>query len=228
MDKISNWSEKIPKHLRTDCKIDKSYPKTLIKNNSMILAIGQTGSGKTNSIVEYLSRTAGKWYEIIIFTGSNSDEPIYNFLKETIPDVIITDELADLPTIEGYKDTDKTQPKLIIFDDSVLTEPKTLKIISKWFMCARKLCFTCIFLSQDYHKTPIFIRRNVHYLQLFKMTDRRDLSRLFDKVASEIPIDIMMKVYDKSTLQPGQFLTINLRATNPRDKFKNNFIGDIF
>lgn len=228
MDKIQNWTEKVPKHLKNDCIKDKTYPKTLIKNNSMILAIGMTGSGKTNSIVEYLSRTQGKWYNIIIFTGSNPDEPIYNYLKEAIPDIIITNDLEELPTIEQYADCDKTQPKLIIFDDSVLSEPKTLKIISKWYMCARKLCFTCIFLAQDYHKVPVFIRRNVHYLQLFKMTDRRDLTRLFDKVAGEIPIDTMLKIYEKSTLHPGQFLTINLRGTTPKEKFKSNFIGNIF
>ena len=193
----------------------------------MILSIGQTGSGKTNAIVEFLHRTQGKWFEIIVFTGSNADEPIYNYLKDKIPDLVITNDPDELPKIEDYADCDKTQPKLIIFDDSVMTEAKTLKIISKWFMSARKLCFTCFFLSQDYHKVPTFIRRNVHYLQLFKITDRKDLAKILDKVAGEIPIDKMMSIYEFATRNVGQFLTIDLRATTPSEKFRHNFTGKL-
>ena len=227
-DKVIDWTARIPKDLKNETKTDKTYKSHLIKNNSMILAIGQTGSGKTNSIVELLHRTQEKWFEIIIFTGSNVDEPIYNFLQHKIPDIIITDDPNELPQIDDYKDCDKSLPKLIIFDDSVLGEPKTLKIISKWFMCARKLSFTCIFLSQDYHKVPSFIRRNIHYLQLFKITDRADLGLIFKKVAGEIPIDSMMKIYESCTRGVGQFLTIDMRATNPRDKYRSNFIGQLF
>ena len=200
----------------------------MIRPHSMILTIGQTGSGKTNSIVEFLHRTSGKWYEIIIFTGSNSDEPIYNFLRNTIDGIIITNDPEELPKISDYEDSeDKGADKLVVFDDSVLGEPKVLKEISKWFMMARKLGFTCMFLSQDFHKVPPFIRRNVHYIQLFKMTDRRDLRQIFSKVAGDIPLEQMERMYDECTKSPGNFLTIDLRASTPAEKYRHNFIGKL-
>ena len=228
MDKVKNWSAEIPKKFKDDIKLDKNYKNHLIKPCSMILAVGTTGSGKTNGVLELLSRTNGKWFEIILFSGSNVDEPMYRFLQEEIPDITVSNNPEELPRIEDYEECDKNQEKLIIFDDSVLSDAKTLKAISKWFMMARKLKFTVIMLTQDYTTTPIFIRRNLHYLELFKITDNRDLLNIFSKVASEIDPNIMMKIYKECTATAGNFLMINMRADNPKDKYHQNYIGKIF
>ena len=44
----------------------------------MILCIGGTGSGKTNALLNFLSRKNNAFYDIIIFSGSSTDEPLYN------------------------------------------------------------------------------------------------------------------------------------------------------
>jgi len=82
-DKVTNWFDHIPKEFKRASKKDPTY-KVMIKPNSMIVTIAPTGGGKTNSVVEFLSRKNGRFYEIIIFTGSSKDEPLYNFLASRI------------------------------------------------------------------------------------------------------------------------------------------------
>ena len=226
-DFVNNWTAKIPKEYKNDIKLDKTYPTHLIKPCSMILSIGATGGGKTNSVVEFLHRSKGKWYEILVFTGSNTDEPIYNFLKNEIPEMSITNDPEELPKIEDYQECDKGLERLIIFDDSVMSDPKTLKNICKWFMMSRKLGFTTFFLSQSYHSVPTFIRRNIHYLHLFKISDNADLKKIHSKIGEDLPFKVFQNIYRDATANVGNFLNIDLRANSPQTKYKKNFIGII-
>jgi hypothetical protein len=222
-DKVTNWFDHIPKEFKKASKKDPTYKDHMIKPNSMIVTIAPTGGGKTNSVVEFLSRKNGRFYEIIIFTGSSKDEPLYNFLASRIDGLQLIDDIASLPQIENYKDDDKKDlEKLIVFDDSVMLDPKLMKHVCKWFMCARKLGFTCMFLSQDYVSIPTFIRRNAHYLQLFKLADASDAKRILNKCAMDIDISKLKKMLTYCTGEKGNFLTI--AVNEPTDeKYRKNF-----
>ena len=223
-DIIGNWMDKLPKEFKKHGDKDKTYSKHLIKPCSMILSIGQSGSGKTNSVVDFLKRADGKFYEIIIYTGSSSDEPLYKFLHSNIDGLQLIDEIEKLPNIDNYKNTtDKNQEKLIVFDDSVLDDKKVLNVISKWFMCARKLGYTCIFLAQSYHSTPKFIRLNAHYLHLFKITDLRDANLILSKYCIDISKDKLLNMLKFATEDKGQFLNIAVNAPQ-NTKYKKNFL----
>ena len=106
-DKVTDWYSQIPKEFKKQTKKDPTYKDHMIKPNSMIVTIAPTGGGKTNSVVEFLSRKNGRFYEIIIFTGSSKDEPLYNFLASRIDGLQLIDDIASLPQIENYKDDDK-------------------------------------------------------------------------------------------------------------------------
>jgi hypothetical protein len=222
-DKITNWYEKLPKSFQHKTK-DPTFSKHLIKPNSMILSIGPTGCGKTNGcVIEFLSRKNNRFYDIIIFTGSSKDEPLYNFLSSRVEGIKLIDNPDNLPRVEDYReDEDKTQEKLIVFDDSVMEDSKTLKQISKWFMCARKLGFTCLLLAQNYHSIPQFIRRNAHYLQLFKLTDCRDIRNILSHHTLDIDLDKLKNMLKSATEQPMNFLTIALNEPTER-KYRHNF-----
>ena len=105
-DKVTNWFDHIPKEFKKASKKDPTYKDHMIKPNSMIVVIGQTGSGKINSVVEFLSRKNGRFYEIIIFTGSSKDEPLYSFLASRIEGLQLIDEIGELPRIENYKESE--------------------------------------------------------------------------------------------------------------------------
>ncbi len=222
-DNVRNWMEAMPKQFRPVRKADPTYPKHLIKPSSMIVTIGPTGCGKTNSVVEFLSRKNERFYEIIIYTGSSADEAYYQFLAGSIDGLKLIDNVGELPNIDTYKDSDeKDLEKLIIFDDSVMSDEKVLKQIAKWFMCARKVGFTCMFLAQDYVSTPKFIRRNAHYLQLFKLADMSDVRRILSKYAMETNVDALTGMLEHCTRAKGNFLTIAVHEPI-ETKYRHNF-----
>jgi hypothetical protein len=223
-DSVQNWYEVIPKEFRKAPKKDPTYPEHLIKPCSMILTVGPTGVGKSNSVVEFLKRKNNHFYEIIVFTGSSTDEPLYNFLKSAIQGIEMIDEVGKLPNIDVYKDSEnKDLEKLIIFDDSVMNDKKELKQICKWFMCARKWGFTCMFLSQDFTSTPIFLRRQINYLQLFKLQDTNDERNILKKCATDVTATELHNMLVYATANKLNFLTIALSEI-PSMKYRKDFI----
>ncbi len=48
----------------------------------MVLCIGGTGVGKSNALLNYIHRSSGEFFRIIVYSFSTTDEPLYNMLKE--------------------------------------------------------------------------------------------------------------------------------------------------
>jgi hypothetical protein len=221
---IKNFYTLLPKEFRNDMKKDPSYPKTLIKKNSMCLVVGGTGAGKTNLITNFLELSSGTFYDIIAYTGSSKDEPLYNYLSSKIDGMQLIDDPGHLPMIGNYKDDAeyKKLPKCIIFDDCIMEDKKILKIICKWYMCARKLGWTCFFLSQNYHSTPPFIRRNIMYLMLFKLSDMKDVRTILSNCCVDIDLDTLKGMLVHATSQPLNWLTIAINES-PDLRYRHNF-----
>ena len=93
-DTVTKWFEKMPKKYKAAKRADATYPKHLIKPNSMMLVIRPTGCGKTNAVLEFPHRKNEQFFEIIIFTGSSSDEPLYQFLAGSIDGLKLIDNVA--------------------------------------------------------------------------------------------------------------------------------------
>jgi hypothetical protein len=49
---------------------------------------GGTGAGKSNALLNYIHRSSGEFFQIIICSFSTTDEPLYNMLHEKEPQVI--------------------------------------------------------------------------------------------------------------------------------------------
>jgi hypothetical protein len=222
--KIIKFYTILPKAFRSDNKKDPSYEKTLIKKNSMCLVVGGTGAGKSNLICKFLKLSDGTFFDIIVYTGSSKDEELYTYLHTKIEGLQLIDEPSKLPMIEDYKDDQeyKKVPKCIIFDDCIMEDKKTLQIISKWYMCARKLGWTCSFLSQNYHSTPVFIRRNIMYLMLFKLTDVSDAKKILSKCCMDIDLDTLKNMLNYCTNENLNWLTISMK--DPMEtRYRRNF-----
>lgn len=134
------------------------------------------------------------------------------------------DDPSKLPMIEDYKDDTeyKKVPKCIIFDDCIMEDKRVLKVISKWYMCARKFGWTCFFLSQNYHSTPTFIRRNLMYLFLFKLSDMSDAKKILSKCCVDIDLDTLKNMLTYATSEPLNFLTIAINDP-PNTRYRHNF-----
>ena len=106
-DKIINFYEKLPKHLKSETKLDKHFKQHYILPNSMVCIIGGSGAGKTNAILNWLSRCNDKFYDIIIFNANSTNEPLYNLLKEKIPEIQEYNDIDELPDLKSFEEDKK-------------------------------------------------------------------------------------------------------------------------
>ena len=131
----------------------------------MVLSIGGTGSGKTMSLMTFLSLKNESFYEIILYTGSTSEEPLYEYLKNKIPDLKIYTNIDEVPSLVDFEDS-KTKEKLIIFDDFINLNKKQMTKISEYLTAGRKFGFTVWLQAQNYVSVPKSITRNINYFIL--------------------------------------------------------------
>lgn len=221
-DKLIDWykfTEKIP-----TIKPDKHFNSHLIKPCSMISVIGQTGSGKSSFLVEFLARKPNSFFEIIIFNPVLTDEPLYNLLKSKIAGIKFIDDVADLPELSSFKDEDKNEEKLIVFDDIINLKVKEKQKIQKFYCSARKFGFTCINLSQNFTDIPIQIRRNTQIYILFRLNDINSINQIL-KTHNHlgIPKELIKRMYLFSTQKKKDFFKIDF-TSEEAFAYSHNFI----
>jgi ABC-type proline/glycine betaine transport system ATPase subunit len=106
-DKVKNYYELLPKDLKQERKVDNFFKKHYIQPCSMICCIGGTGSGKTNALIDFLNRKNNAFYDIIIFSGSTVEEPLYNLLKQKMPEIKLYNNIEDFPSLSEFDNEDK-------------------------------------------------------------------------------------------------------------------------
>ena len=224
-DKINDWYEISNKGGHSEkLNVDKNYSRHFIKPCSMISIVGSTGSGKSTALLEFLNRKNNAFYEIILFTGSTTDEPLYNMLKSKIDGIQLIDNVDELPELTDFNDTNKNQEKLAIFDDIINLPKKELVKIQKWFNSARKYGFTVICMVQNYFDEPIQMRRNTMYWLLFKLNDMSSISNILKKHNTNGDnIETVKKLYFEATREPKNFFMIDL-TSNDKLRYRHNFI----
>lgn len=188
---------------------DKNYKKHLIDPCMMISIIGSTGAGKSKIICEFLSRKNDVFYEIVIFSGSTVEEPLYDFLKKKIPEIQLIDNVSLLPELD-LKTIDKKQEKLIVFDDIINLSSKDLKKIQVWYNSARKGGYTAIVMAQNFSNLPVQIRRNTMIFFIFRLNDTTTITHLLKTHNSDnIPMNILKDMYIDATSKKGDFFKID-------------------
>jgi len=224
-DKVNNWYEKLPTNLKRENKTDKNFKKHYILPNSMICCIGGTGAGKTNALLEFLSRKNEAFYEIIIFTGSTSDEPLYNLLKQKIPDTQVFNDINELPSLSDFDNDSKNQEKLIIFDDFINLPKKDFKKLNEYLTGGRKFGFTCFCMGQEYVSIPKTITRNCHYFIMFRLNDNVSINNIIKNHNIEnVDKDLFKDMYLQATEIPRDFFMIDLKG-KPETRLRHNFLN---
>ncbi len=112
-DKIVNFYDKLG---IKDTVHPKTFKRNYMFNKSHSLCLGGTGSGKSNALINYISRSSGEFYKIIVCSFSTTDEVLYNMLEET-GKVDLINDIEEVPDLEEFDDEHKDKPKLIVFDD---------------------------------------------------------------------------------------------------------------
>ena len=99
----------------------------------MTLCIGPTGSGKTNALMDFIARTNGEFYKIIINSFSTTDEPLYNHLRDKSDKIEFYDDINEMPELIEFEDF-KDKPKLMVIDDfiNLTNKKKDIQLFNQW------------------------------------------------------------------------------------------------
>ena len=93
-DKIVNFYDKLG--ISKNSNLQKTWKKHHIYNNSHTLCLGGTGTGKSNALINYISRSSGEFYKIIVCSFSTTDEPLYNLLESK--NIELINDIDDVPS----------------------------------------------------------------------------------------------------------------------------------
>lgn len=184
-----------------------------------MLIIGGSGAGKTQTFMNILHNFGNTFQNIYIVT-KNKDEPIYNFLMDkTGKDGLeVLEGLKSAPDLDSL---DKEEQTLIVMDDLVLE--KNQHQLEQYFIRARKLNCSLIYISQSYYAVPKMIRQNLTYLVIKRLNTLSDLFRIMREYSLGVDKTQLKKIYEASTTANKQdFLLVDLDA-DPKDRFRKNF-----
>jgi hypothetical protein len=209
---IENLYEKIPKEL-----LDKvENPNFHIHNLKLpfrMCIVAPSGSGKTNFLVNLLSMFSvgnGTFASITIIT-KNADEPLYKWVKGKSDQIVIKEGLTNTPPLDKF---DKELNHLVVWDDLVLS--KDLSMVENYYIRARKLNVSVIFISQSYFKIPKIIRNNCSYMVLLKLSGNREVNMILSEFGLGVSKEELLQLYEYATKEKFSPLLIDMEA----DKFK--------
>jgi len=209
---IENLYEKIPKEL-----LDKvENPNFHIHNLKLpfrMCIVAPSGSGKTNFLVNLLSMFSvgkGTFASINIITR-NADEPLYKWVKGKSDQIVIKEGLTNTPPLDKF---DKELNHLVVWDDLVLS--KDLSMVENYYIRARKLNVSVIFISQSYFKIPKIIRNNCSYMVLLKLSGNREVNMILSEFGLGVSKEELLQLYEYATKEKFSPLLIDMEE----DKFK--------
>ena len=223
---LTNFYSLLPKDKQ---KQPIGYKNHMIDKNSRILMIGASGTGKSNALMNYIEKSSGEYQQIIICSFSTTDEPLYQYLKNKIPEVELINDINEVPPVQSFDDEDKKISKLIVFDDFICLSKKQMKILEDYAISSRKFGFTTVYISQNYTSVPKIISRNCNYIFCFKINDKVSIKRIISNhgLSDYFTPQEIERYYHYCVSQPLGFLLIDLKTTDNSKILRcgfNNFL----
>lgn len=218
---ILDWYKEIPKKYLTKTH-NPNFKIHGIQVPFRMLIIGGSGSGKTQTFLNILHNFSGTFQNIYLIT-KNKDEPLYNYLADKLKDkgFEIFEGIDKAPDLDSF---DKKEQTLVVFDDLVLE--KNQRAIEEYYIRARKLNCSVIYLSQSYYAVPLNIRRNLTYLVIKRLQSLKDLYAILREYALGVDKKVLKKMYESATGTKQDFLLVDMEA-EAEDRFRMNF-NDIY
>ena len=219
---ITNFYSLLPKDKQ---KPPAGFKNHLIECNSRLLFIGQSGSGKTNTLLNYIERSSGEYQQIFICSFSTTDEVLYQYLKDKIPEVELINDINEVPPVQSFNDDDKKIRKLIVFDDFICLSKKDLKILQDYAISSRKYGFTVVYMAQEYTSVPKVISRNCNYIFCFKINDKVSIKRMISNhgLSDQYKPEQIEKIYHYCISKPLGFLLIDLKTNDESKRLRCGF-----
>ena len=214
---LIDWYKEIPKKYLTKTH-NPNFKIHGIQVPFRMLIIGGSGAGKTQTFLNILHNFSGTFQNIYLIT-KNKDEPLYNYLADKLKDkgFEIFEGISKAPDLDTLNKKEQT---LVCFDDLVLE--KNQSAIEEYYIRARKLNCSVIYLSQSYYAVPLNIRRNLTYLVIKRLQSLKDLYSILREYALGVDKKVLKKMYEDSTQTKQDFLLVDMEA-EAEDRFRKNF-----
>lgn len=216
---IVNWYEKIPKEM-LDSAENPNFNIHHLKVPFRMCVVAPSGSGKTNFLVNLIhlfsQGAKGTFGDITIITR-NKDEPLYNFLTSKCDQIQVKEGIHNLPLLDKM---DKKINHLVCFDDLVLSKDQSA--IENYYIRARKLNCSVIYLSQSYFKIPKIIRNNCSYMVILKLSGNREVNMILSEFGLGVSREQLLGMYEFATKEKFSPLLIDLEE-DPFKRFRKGF-----
>ena len=216
---IINMYEKIPKNL-LDKVSNPNYHLHKLKLAFRMCIVAPSGSGKTNFLINLIHQFScgdkGTFQSIHIITR-NADEPLYKWIQTKCPSIVIKEGLSNTPKLDDF---DKEENHLVVWDDLVLS--KDLSSVEQYYIRARKLNCSVIFISQSYFKIPKIIRNNCSYMILLKLSGNREVNLILSEFGLGITKEQLLDIYKYATSEKFSPLIIDLEE-NAEKRYRKGF-----
>jgi hypothetical protein len=117
---------------------------------------------------------------------------------------------------------DKDENHLVIWDDLVLT--KDLKPVEKYYIRARKLNCSVVFLSQSYYDIPKMIRKNSSYLTILNLGgSKRETTAILNEWGQDLDKDELNAIYKDCTSEHMRPLIIAGGKVDKNKKYRKGW-----
>ena len=189
-----------------------NYVKYHIKHPFRCLISGASGGGKTNALLNLIDRL-NCFERFYLFVKLTCDDPLYD--EVLVPKLQAVEEkhgtqilmeyscdVDDLPDVGAAPEDggiDSDYQNLVVFDDMLDEDNKSLKKISAYFTKMRKKNCSLVFIGQDYFQTPKTVRRNCNLFIFTNTTSEKDLSQIHQDLAKELDFETFKKMFREAT-----------------------------
>jgi ABC-type dipeptide/oligopeptide/nickel transport system ATPase component len=215
---LVNWYEHMPKKFIRKYH-NPHYDVHHISIPFRACCIGRSGAGKTQTLMNIIKTMTDTFEKIYIIT-KNSDEPIYNWVKDKFKDTKEIEVLEGVENIPDIDKLDKEKQSLIVFDD--LVNERNQKPMESYFLRARKKNASMIYISQDYYSIPKMIRNNMTYLIIKQVSSMKNLTMIAREFSLGLDKKKLTEIYHHATAEVPSFLMIDLEG-EPQYRFRKNF-----
>lgn len=217
---IVNWYERIPKEM-LDHADNPNFHIHHLKIPFRMCVVAPSGSGKTNFLVNLIhlfsSGTKGTFADITIITR-NKDEPLYKYLTSKCDQIQVKEGIHSIPPLDKM---DKKENHLVCFDDLVLAKDQSA--IENYYIRARKLNCSVIYLSQSYFRIPKIIRNNCSYMVILKLSGNREVNLILSEFGLGVSREQLLAMYEVATKEKFSPLLIDLEE-EPTKRFRKGFV----
>jgi hypothetical protein len=233
INSFRNVYEEIP-NLKNLSSSYKDFDKIRFELPFRMMIVGSSGSYKTNWLMNLIHKM--KCFTRIYLFARVLDEPLYNLLRAKMRKLMKkrkdntlffeSNTLDNFPSFgkdgEAKDNFSRDEQNLIIIDDLVLEQNQINPVNA--FVFGRKFNISCVYISQNYYKTPITIRKNSDIIVLKKINSQKDLKRILSEYSGSTCFtdDELLRIY-KSITDPTAALVLDINNRDPKLRVRVNF-----